>query len=300
MSKKIQAVIFDWAGTTVDYGCTGPLKVIIELFKLKDIEITVEEAKKPMGLLKINHLRELLKMERIRKAYLDRYGHEANEETVNEFYQLFEKLIFVELTKPTEALPGVLEAVSKLRADGIRIGSTSGYTKEMMAIVAPLAERVGYKPDFWVSSTEVPNGRPCPWMIFQNAMHFGLYDFSRFVKVGDTTVDIQEGRSANAWSVGVVEGSSMISLTKEDFDNLSADEQLRLKKSARKDLMNAGADFVIDTMHELPDLIEKINKKLEFGELPGGRLQVPKQPYLLFTPGNLSLTALISQNTTIT
>ena len=61
--KKIQAVVFDWSGTTVDFGCRAPLAVIMEIFKKKGLPITVEEASKPMGMLKIDHFKELFKMD---------------------------------------------------------------------------------------------------------------------------------------------------------------------------------------------------------------------------------------------
>ncbi len=56
---KIEAVIFDWAGTTVDYGCFAPLEVFIKIFRKRGVKITDEEARKPMGLLKIDHVRAL-------------------------------------------------------------------------------------------------------------------------------------------------------------------------------------------------------------------------------------------------
>ncbi len=283
---NIEVVIFDWAGTTVDYGCIGPLHVFLELFKSKDIPITVAEAKGPMGMLKIDHIRELFKIDRIKSEHIRIYGYEPNEETVQEFYALFEKFLFEELKRHTDILPGVLETVTRLRENGILIGSTSGYTKDMMDILTPLIEKQhGYKPDYCVSSSEVPNGRPYPWMIFKNAIHFGKFDFSRYVKVGDTLVDIGEGVNANCWSVGVLKGSSLLGLSKEELDSTPIDELNRLKQVASREYFKAGADFVIDSLHDLPDVIEKINRKLKSGELPGGKIRVPKQEYLLFTPG---------------
>ena len=63
--KKIKAVIFDWAGTTVDFGCMAPVQAFVEVFKEFGIEPTMEEVREPMGMLKIDHIRTMLKMERI-------------------------------------------------------------------------------------------------------------------------------------------------------------------------------------------------------------------------------------------
>ena len=63
--NKIEAVIFDWAGTTVDFGCFAPVNVFIEIFKEVGIEVTMEEARLPMGMLKWDHIKTMLQMERI-------------------------------------------------------------------------------------------------------------------------------------------------------------------------------------------------------------------------------------------
>ena len=70
--------------------------------------------------------------------------------------------------------PYVLEVVKELRARGIKIGSTTGYTDDMMAVVVPKAKEAGYEPDTWFSPDSVGHvGRPYPYMIFQNmeALH---------------------------------------------------------------------------------------------------------------------------------
>ena len=78
--SKIKAVIFDWAGTTVDFGCFAPVAAFMESFKKHDIEVTEEETRKPMGMLKIDHIRTMLKMSRIAALWQEKYGREANDE----------------------------------------------------------------------------------------------------------------------------------------------------------------------------------------------------------------------------
>ena len=58
--KQFECVIFDWAGTTVDYGCFAPVQAFVEVFKHYGIEPTMEEVREPMGMLKIDHIRTML------------------------------------------------------------------------------------------------------------------------------------------------------------------------------------------------------------------------------------------------
>ena len=64
----VEAVIFDWAGTTVDFGCFAPVQAFIETFKAAGVEPTMEETRAPMGMLKIDHICTMLKMDRIAAA----------------------------------------------------------------------------------------------------------------------------------------------------------------------------------------------------------------------------------------
>ena len=80
---KIEAVIFDWAGTTVDFGCFAPVQAFVEVFKHFGIEPTMEEVRKPMGMLKRDHIKTMLSMERIHRLWLEKYGHEVTEEDID-------------------------------------------------------------------------------------------------------------------------------------------------------------------------------------------------------------------------
>ena len=285
--RKVQAVIIDWAGTTIDYGCRAPLAVFLELFKHKGIPITIEEASKPMGKLKIEHIRELLSMERIKQQYIKVYKKEPTDEIVKQFNMEFEQSLFKILPNYTDPLPGVLDTIKKLRLSGLKIGSTTGYTKEMMDIIVPIVEKKGYKPDYLITSSEVKQGRPFPWMIYNNAMNLQV-PMNHMIKVGDTIADIEEGKNADCWSIGVIEGSSLMGLTKEEFQNTGKESRNELKRDVEKKYIDNGADFVINSFVDLPEVIEKINEKLSRNFYPGNKLILPVQPYKIFTPGPIS------------
>ncbi|EMT53330.1 phosphonoacetaldehyde hydrolase [Brevibacillus borstelensis] len=258
----IQAVIFDWAGTTVDYGCFAPLDVFLEVFKKKGIEVTHEEAREPMGMLKWDHINTMCQMERIAGLWKEKYGRYPEKKDVDMLYADFEPMLFSILRNYTTPIPGVLELVDRLRRAGIKIGSTTGYTAEMMAIVAPEAKKRGYAPDSLVTPTEMPAGRPYPWMCYQNAINLGVFPMKHVIKVGDTTSDIREAVNAGAWAVGVIKGSSELGMTEREVLECDPDLLADRMEAVAKRFKEAGADYVIDSIGELDTLIPKINLRL--------------------------------------
>ena len=266
--NKIEGMIFDWAGTTVDYGCFAPLEVFLEVFKNKKIAITLEEARGPMGMLKIDHIRALTKIPRIEKEWEKVYGKKPTEEDVVEMYKEFEPSLLKILSNYTTPIPGVLDAVKKIREMGLKIGSTTGYTQSMMDIVVKGAKENGYAPDCYFTPDSLPQGRPYPWMCYANAIKLGIYPMSHLIKVGDTLSDIKEGVNAGCFSVGVIMGSSELGLHEEEVLAMSTEELEEKCKKVKERFLEAGAHFVINTMEELPDLVEKINGLLEEGKTP--------------------------------
>lgn len=261
-TQNVKAVIFDWAGTTVDYGCFSPLHVFLEIFKQKGIEVTAEEARKPMGTAKWDHINEMCQMERIANLWKDRFGRLPNHKDVDELYSQFEPMLFATLPQYCELVPGVLQLVQELKADGIKIGSTTGYTAEMMKIVSKQAKEQGYVPDSLVTPNEVPSGRPEPWMIYKNAMNLGVYPLTTIVKVGDTVSDIQEGVNAGVWSVGVIKGSSELGMTKEEVDACSSELLQKKMDEVANRFKKAGAHYVIEEIADLVKIIPIINQGL--------------------------------------
>lgn len=186
-------------------------------------------------------------------------GRDATDDDVEAVYAQFEPALFSILDRFAEPKPFVLQAVEELRRMGVKIGSTTGYTDSMMQVVAPKAASLGYEPDCWFSPDSTGGiGRPYPFMIFQNMEALGVSDVRHVVKVGDTVSDIREGVNSGAWSVGVVEGSSELGLSREEFETLGYAEREKLCREAEATFRAAGAHFVIGNMSELPQLIRNL------------------------------------------
>ncbi|MCI1590219.1 phosphonoacetaldehyde hydrolase [Heyndrickxia oleronia] len=271
--NKIEGVILDWAGTTVDFGCFAPVNVFIDIFKDAGVDVTMEEARAPMGLLKIDHIRAMLSMPRISHLWKERFGREFNEQDVEKLYAEFEPALMSSLAEYTDLIPEVMEAVQTLRSQGLKIGSTTGYTQSMMDVVVPNAHKKGYSPDFYITPDGTNSlGRPYPYMIYRNMEALKLSASWKVVKVGDTTSDIKEAVNAGVWSVGVIIGSSEMGLSLSEYDALSEVDQEKAISRTEQTFLQSGADFTIKTMGELPELIERINSLILEGKRPSAGL----------------------------
>ncbi len=259
--KQIEAVIFDWAGTTVDYGCMAPIHAMMEAFKLRGIAATLDEIRQPMGMLKIDHIKAVLNMDRVKIGFNQMHGREHDQSDIDIIYHHFESMIFKILHQHTKIIPGILDVQRFLRNKNIKIGSTTGYTSDMIHIVAESAAKQGYAPDAIVAADQVKRGRPFPYMLHQNVAALEVRNMNGVVKVGDTIIDIEEGMNAGCWSVGVIKGSSMLGLSEDEVSHMAQNQLDQIGRRIRYDMLAAGADYVIDTIDELPWVIELINGK---------------------------------------
>lgn len=258
---KIEAVIFDWAGTTVDYGCMAPVQAFVKAFEKFGITPTEKEVRKPMGMLKRDHVKTMMNMDRIHQEWIKIHGKDFTEDDVEAVYQESESGILDILHDFAKPKPYVPKTIKALRDAGIKIGSTTGYTDEMMGIVVPRAAELGYAPDCWFSPNSVKNmGRPYPYMIFRNMETLGVHSVANVIKVGDTVSDIKEGISAGVATVGVIEGSSVMGLSQQAYEGKSEAEQSIICDKAKNVFKEAGADYVIRNMSELPGIIRKIEE----------------------------------------
>lgn len=266
----VEGIILDWAGTTVDFGCFAPVNVFLKIFKNVGIEVTIDEARKPMGMLKREHIKTMLQMPRINQKWHEKFHREFTEKDVDDLYNEFEPMLIESLNHYTDPIPFVVETVNTIREMNIKIGSTTGYTDNMMQTVLKGAKAKGYQPDNWVTPDSTRSlGRPYPYMIFKNIEALQISAPWKVIKIGDTIADIKEGINSGVWSVGVAVGSSQMGLSKQEYDALSNSEKLNKINIVREEFIKAGADFVISTMKDLPKLIEDVNDMLIDGLRPG-------------------------------
>jgi phosphonoacetaldehyde hydrolase len=264
----LKAVILDWAGTTLDYGCFAPAVVFVEVFKRHGVAITTEQAREPMGAHKKVHIRMISEIEAVRSLWQDVHGGPPDEDDVEQMFRDFVPLQLDCLANYADLIPGTLEAVAEFRRRGLKIGSTTGYTTEMMEVLQEEARKRGYVPDSSVCAAEVPAGRPHPWMCLQNAINLQLYPMEAFVKVGDTLPDIAEGLNAGMWTIGLAKTGNELGLTEQEIAALEPQVLRGKLDRARQRFRQAGAHYVVDAIAEVSPVLDEINARLAHGERP--------------------------------
>lgn len=264
----LKAVLLDWAGTTMDYGCMAPAVVFMEVFQRKGVEITIGEAREPMGAHKKVHIRQISKDEAVAARWEKKHGRKPNEADVEAMFKDFIPLQLQCLAQYADLIPGTLEAVAEFRRRGLKIGSTTGYTQEMMDILQAEAKRRGYVPDSTVCATQVPAGRPHPYMRLQNAINLQTDPMEAFVKVGDTLPDIEEGLNAGMWTVGLAKTGNEIGLPEQEIAALDPETRTARLERAYKRMHQAGAHYVVDGIAEVVPLLDQIAARLAAGERP--------------------------------
>lgn len=264
-ARRLQCVILDWAGTTVDFGSLAPARTLQQLFSRGRIRLTEPETRRDMGLAKKDHIRAILSIPRIRDAWRETQRKFSTEADVEEMYQAFIPLQFSCLSEYSALIPGVLEAVQCFRRRGLKIGSTTGYTRAMLDVLLQQSAKEGYSPDCSLSPEDVGAGRPHPFMIYEIAVRLQVSPLAAIAKIGDTPSDIQEGLNAGVWSIGVAATGNMIGLSRAEFQTLAVDERQTRLAVARAELQNAGAHYVIDTLAEAGSVLDDIELRLQAG-----------------------------------
>ncbi len=257
-NSNVQMVIFDWAGTMVDYGSQAPMDVFFRSFEKKGIHLTKDEINGPMGMEKKCHIRELLSLPRVAQAWKEQHGRAWTEEDVEELYSIFETDLYEVVLEYTTPIDGVPETMKALADANIKIGSTTGYTSAMMKRVVEKAAKYGITPSSVITPDLVGNSsRPAPFMIFECMKQLNVQSVGCVVKVGDTQMDILEGKNAGAITVGLLVGSNAMGLSKKEFGALNDVEKQQKMMETRKKYEAVGADYIIETMEQLPNVIRK-------------------------------------------
>lgn len=261
-SPRLRAVMLDWAGTTVDHGSIAPILALQTLFAQHDISLSTVDARRDMGLLKRDHIQAILSLGNMQTEWQNRYGHLPDTEDVDALYQEFQPLQMEIITQHSQVIPGVADTVTRWQQRGLKIGTTTGYTRSMLAPVLAQAREQGYCPDASVCPDEVGAGRPKPWMLARNMQLLDVYPPLQCVKIGDTPSDIEEGRNAGMWTIGLTRTGNMVGLDATEFAALPEQEKSRLLTEAQYKLLQSGAHFVAEDLASCEPILSKI------GELP--------------------------------
>ncbi|MDR2853072.1 MAG: phosphonoacetaldehyde hydrolase [Burkholderiaceae bacterium] len=264
----ITTAIFDWAGTVLDFGCVAPVQAFQQVFEEVGVPISIAQARAPMGAAKREHIALILKNARVQARWQQRFGRACTDRDVDALYAQFLRVDRVHVEKHSALIPGALETLAALRARQMAIGSTTGYPREVMAYLAPLAAAQGYRPDYCCTVSDVARGRPWPDMCLMNALKLGVAHVQSCVVVDDSPTGLQAGLAAGMWTVGIAATGNEVGLTLDEWALLDdAARQARLIP-ARQKLAQSGAHFVIDSIAQLPAVIDQIDAFLQARRRP--------------------------------
>ena len=268
--KQLQAVVLDWAGTVVDFGSFAPTQIFVEAFAEFGVQVSLEEARGPMGMGKWDHIRTLCDIPAIAERYQAKFGRTPTDDDVTAIYERFMPLQIEKIAEHSALIPGALDAIAAVRRQGLKVGSCSGYPAVVMEKVVALAKTNGYVADHVVATDEVPNGRPHPAQALANVIALGISDVAACVKVDDTWPGILEGRSAGMWTVALTCSGNALGLTYEQYKALPAQKLEQERRRIAQMFEGSRPHYLIDTIAELPEVIADINARLARGEMPQG------------------------------
>ena len=264
----VQAVILDWAGTTQDHGVFAPATVFVDLFRARGIEISMAQARRPMGLYKLDHIRAITRDPDAATEWRRVHGVDCTEDDVLAMFEEFKPMQEAAVARHAGLIRGTVEVVAEMRRRGCLIGSTTGYTRSAAEIAAREASRQGYEPDAMVCADEVPAGRPEPWMVLRNMELLRVFPPAAVVKIGDTLFDVDEGINAGTWTVGLSRTGNYVGLSEADLASLDPHEQRRRVVEAEEMLRRRGAHYVVETIADVLPCLDDIEDRLHRGEGP--------------------------------
>jgi phosphonoacetaldehyde hydrolase len=265
---RLRGIILDWAGTVVDHGSRAPVAALQHVFAAACVPVSVAEARQSMGLAKKEHIRSILEIPRVTEEWTRLHGAAPTETDVDTLYAGFVPKQLDCLAEYSGLISGVADWVSRMRSRGIKIGTTTGYTRPMLEYLLDRAREQGFEPDSSVCPGDVPAGRPAPWMCYLNAIRLEVFPMWALVKIGDTPSDIEEGLNAGMWTIGVTCTGNEVGLTKAEWNGASADQREAILGDAGARLKAAGAHFLAESVAVCDEAIDRIESLLESNQRP--------------------------------
>ncbi len=266
--RHLKAVVFDWAGTMVDHGSLAPMGVFVEAFAEFGVTLSIDEARGPMGMAKRPHIAALMALPRVAAEWRQVHGRAPSEADIDALYAVFVPKNTAVAARYADLVPGAADVAGALQAAGVKLGSTTGYTHDIMAEITPVAAAQGYRPDALVCTGDTPTGRPSPLMLWKALIDMAVWPASACVKVDDTEVGIAEGLNAGAWTVGVAVTGNVFGLSLAETRALSPADFAARRAAAQQRLAAAGAHYVVDGVGDLLPVLADIEGRLARGERP--------------------------------
>lgn len=261
----IRCVIFDLGGTLIDKYSMSPLVNLRKAFSYQKINLCNSLITKDMGMKKLDHIYALSKEDEFKNQFKQVYKRHHEETDLYDIYNIFSSLQRQSLRTKVEIIPETKKAINILKERDIKIGITTGFSKDQMNIALDLLHKHDIIPDSAVSSTCFYNSgkpmlsRPSPYMIYNIMDELQINNPKHVLKVDDTCVGIQEGKNAGCLTVGVARWSINMNIYSEEEKSQLTDTiiQEKLTKS-RKMLLTKDPTYLINTLDELQHCLDPL------------------------------------------
>ena len=268
-TPELRGVVFDWAGTIVDFGSLAPMGAFVALFARHDIEISIAQARIPMGLPKLEHIRVLGRLPEVAQQWQTRQGRTFSDEDAMALLLEFEPMSARAALERSDFVPGFLELLAWLQERSIRVATTTGYTRKIMRPLIEKAQAQGFDPDRVICCDDVARSRPDPMGMHACMEAMGLsQQGERVVKVDDTAPGLAEGLNAGCWTVGVAASGNAMGWSLAQWQEADSPRRQMALADARQSLRGAGAHEVIDTVADLPSAMAALSDRIRRGERP--------------------------------
>lgn len=242
----VRGIIFDLAGTLIDNGCRAPVHAMTSAFAKNGLLVSDEIVCADMGLPKRTHIKAILNKPTMLGKWECIFNNPPREIDIDRIYQSTNEELKRVVKKYSKPTPFAVELLNNLHANGIRIGITTGYSREIIDTLWDELHKEGIIYNNLVCADEVRNPRPQAGMIFKILKEWKLTDYSpdMIIKIGDTVADIQEAHSAKIISCQVIDTCSDLGHIIKSGDLGDNREWLNYNRAAiLNKFKNAGADF---------------------------------------------------------
>lgn len=267
-TKNIRLVVLDGSGTIIDPGVYAPAIVFKKVFDKFRVPVTMEQIRKPMGMEKREHIRQITLEDDVKERWLKVHNREPTEDDINDMFSLFEPIELKVLEKYGLPITGALDAMHEIKNNGIMLGLSTGFNRNMVNKILEINPLINNLLDTHVAGDEVSMGRPSPFMVYKNMMDMLIIDPTTVVKVDDTELGIYEGVNAGCWTIGLSKLSNSMGMTEEEVNEFKENDPEGYDKKHSEiihSLKKAGANFVVDDITKVPHTINRINELLYYG-----------------------------------
>ncbi len=257
---KIEALILDWSGTLIDAHVIAPAVAFVQVFKDFGLEISMPEARKPMGLRKDLHIAKILEDPKVAQRWTETHPNiPINQKLVDDMFDVFVPTQLDLLPQYCKPIPGIPEVVNKLQNLGYKLGATTGFTREMVEIIKDETKH-HFKLDCDVAGDDILHGvRPYPHMVYENMRLLGVHHPSHVIKIDDTLTGVGEGLNARCVTGAVTNHSTYTDIDSiEQWDSLNKKQQWEhIERSKRILHSRSNAHFIVDDLTSICDVLEQ-------------------------------------------